>query len=608
MKYGETADKRKPKKFLKKGNDFINLKRYEDAIKCYDEALKINPEDAFAWNNKGIALDNLGRYDEAIACYDEALKINPEDAFAWYNKGIALKRLERFDEAIKCYDEALKIDPEDADTWYNKGLILGDLGKREEELACYDKALAINPESHRAWNNKGIALKRLERFDEAIKCYDEALKINPEDADAWYNKGSALKRLERFDEAIKCYDEALKIDPNDALALENKKNTLDNLKRQGASNEHKQQIPPLRFFSHFPAELSMDYTDAKEIGKGGFARVFSATRTSDNKKVAVKIPISLDKHVGRSFIKEIENWTGLTHENIVSVYEYNILPIPYFEMELCDSSLKDIEKPLDVEKAAWILFNIAEGIKYAHDKGISHLDLKPHNILLKEGIPKISDWGLSRVTAKSTTTTLMSFSPMYATPEHFSRSKFGMKNHQTDIFQLGVIFYELVTGNLPFDGDDVTEISFKVICGEYPPLSDYTSDASNVEHIIDKCLEKKKSKRYQTIGEMQKDVAVFLNIVYREGLQKSQMESDLCKSIYFCRDLIIICLKIGEKEDACKYATSMLSYAHDTVKQELKNLISELEVLIEEKLEVETAFVKKAELILHKIIFSDKSE
>ena len=109
----------------------------------------------------------------------------------------------------------------------------------------------------------------------------------------------------------------------------------------------------------------------------------------------------MDRSVGKSFIKELENWTKLKHQNIVEVFEYNILPVPYFEMEKCDSSLENLLKPIEIEKAAWIVFNIAEGLKYAHDKGIIHRDMKPQNIMLNKGIPKISDCGLSKVTSQS---------------------------------------------------------------------------------------------------------------------------------------------------------------------------------------------------------------
>ncbi|MCX6690883.1 MAG: serine/threonine-protein kinase, partial [Methanoregula sp.] len=165
-----------------------------------------------------------------------------------------------------------------------------------------------------------------------------------------------------------------------------------------------------------PPELSDRYSESEFIGKGGFARVFKAKR-KDGKYVAVKVPISLDASTGKSFIAEMQNWTKLSHPNIVRVFDYNIMPMPYFEEELCDSALGDQNKPIESEAAAWILFNICEGLKFAHAQKIIHRDLKPQNILLKNGVPKISDWGLSRIISVATTTTAMSFTPSYAAPE-----------------------------------------------------------------------------------------------------------------------------------------------------------------------------------------------
>ena len=202
----------------------------------------------------------------------------------------------------------------------------------------------------------------------------------------------------------------------------------------------------------FPPELEHLYYDANFIGKGGFARVFKARRKKDGKLVVVKIPISLDEATGKSFFREMTNWLGLKHENIVELYDANILPIPFLELEFCDSSLESIPKPIEVEKAAWLIFNIAEGLKHAHNKGIVHRDLKPRNVLLKDGVPKISDWGLSKIASESSSSTV-AFTPLYAAPEQVSR-KFGSPDNRTDIWQLGVIFYELVTGELPFKGSD----------------------------------------------------------------------------------------------------------------------------------------------------------
>ncbi|MEA2045640.1 MAG: tetratricopeptide repeat protein [Euryarchaeota archaeon] len=87
-----------------KGGALYGLGDYTEAIRCYDEAIRINPQYTDAWNNKGLALGDLGRYDEAIDCYDKSIKIDPEHALAWKNKGGSLCLLGKYDEAIACCD------------------------------------------------------------------------------------------------------------------------------------------------------------------------------------------------------------------------------------------------------------------------------------------------------------------------------------------------------------------------------------------------------------------------------------------------------------------------------------------------------------------------
>ena len=350
----------------------------------------------------------------------------------------------------------------------------------------------------------------------------------------------------------------------------------------------------------FPPELSESYEEVKYIGKGGFARVFKAKR-KNGKIVAVKIPISLDPATGKSFIKELTNWTKLEHPNIVEVHDYNILPIPYFEMELCDFSLADIKKPVEPEKAAWLVFNICEGLKYTHSRNIIHRDLKPQNIMLKDGIPKISDWGLSKVIAESTSATTAMFTPLYAAPEQISR-KFGKPDVRTDVWQLGVIFYELVTGELPFNGDDAVEIMSAITMDEPVQPSVINPEAKDVESIILKCLEKEQEKRYQSVEELQKDLAKYLQLRYSRSLKESLTARNVKRSAYYCSELMLLNLKINEPAQAYKYATDLLKYAEGEVKDVLRDLCSQLKIRVEEGIyEIPEELVKKAEFIAHKI-------
>jgi len=435
--------------------------------------------------------------------------------------------------------------------------------------------------------------------------------LNDLDVKGFEKKASEIKNqlkdpksIEKLEIDIKKLTKQIEDKKKIKESVEKPKKKIDNDidKEIRKRKEEIQQQPKTygRFSQHFPYELTPYYKEPGLIGKGGFARVFRVNRKKDGQEVAVKIPISMDRAIGKSFIKEMENWTKLSHQNIVEVFDYNVLPVPYFEMELCDSCLDILAKPMEIDKATWIIFNIAEGLKYAHNKGIIHRDMKPQNILLKEGVPKISDWGLSKITAESRTSTMAAFSPVYAAPEHFSK-KFGSKDEQTDIWQLGVVFYELVTDKLPFEGDDFVEISSKIAMEDCCPPSDNNKEAEKVNNVIIKCLQKEKSKRYKNIEELQKDLAKILNIEYKNSLKKSQDVKNLSKSAYFCGELLIVNMKIGEKKDAYKYALVLLKYAHEGIQDELDSLCKDLEAIIENNLDINEQIIEKADIIMHKI-------
>ncbi|WP_048149655.1 protein kinase [Thermococcus sp. AM4] len=350
----------------------------------------------------------------------------------------------------------------------------------------------------------------------------------------------------------------------------------------------------------FPPQLAYRYTDVELIGKGGFARVYKAKR-KDGKIVAVKIPLSLDENTGRAFLREITNWLHLKHPNIVRLYDANILPIPFLEMEYCESSLEKLPKPLPVDVASYIVFNITEGLKYAHSRGIIHRDLKPSNILLKNGTPKISDWGLSKAMAETHSTTLASFTPFYASPEQTSR-RFGKPDHRSDIWQLGVIFYQLVTGRLPFEGDDLIEVVSRIATDEPIPPGELNPEAKDVEHIILTCLRKDMEERYQSVAELQFELATYLGVRYKEALKRSITLNDAPRAAFYAGKLMLMFLKMGNLREAYKYASDLKFYARGELSGDVEALAEQIKVRLEEGLNFAgEELLAKAEVIAHKV-------
>jgi tetratricopeptide (TPR) repeat protein len=213
-----------------KGIALDNLGDYEEALKTYDEAINLS-NDAMAWNHKGLALYHQGKYDEAVWAFDNATWLDSKYADAWYNKGVALDNQGKYDEAIQAFNESVKLDPNYADAWYNKGVALYHQGKYDEAIQAFNESIELDPNYAEAWSNKGLALYHQSKYDEAIKACDKAIQLKPYLADAWNNKGVALYHQGKYEEAIKACDNAIQLKPYLADAWDNKGLALKSLGR-----------------------------------------------------------------------------------------------------------------------------------------------------------------------------------------------------------------------------------------------------------------------------------------------------------------------------------------------------------------------------------------
>ncbi len=139
--YAILSDTRKRQLYDSYGHAGVNGQySNQDIFQGVQRGGGFDSNDAWGWRNKGSALYFLGKYDEAIKCYDESIKIDSSNPIVWNNKGLASYYLEKYDEAILAYEHAITIDPSDADAWNSKGNSLNSLGKSDEAKKCYDKA------------------------------------------------------------------------------------------------------------------------------------------------------------------------------------------------------------------------------------------------------------------------------------------------------------------------------------------------------------------------------------------------------------------------------------------------------------------------------------
>ncbi len=239
------------------------LNRFDEALASLARAVRLRPDYAEAHSNRANVLKALGRLDQALSSYDRALALQPDYAEAHSNRGDVLRELKRFDEALASCERAIALRPNYAEAHCNRANALRELKRLEEALADYDRALALLPDFAEAHSNRGIALHDLDRFEDALASYDRALAARPDFAEALCNRGGALQELKRFEEALTSYDRAIALRPDLAEAHSNRGNALKELNRFDealASYDRAVGLRPKLAEAHFNAALCLMLT------------------------------------------------------------------------------------------------------------------------------------------------------------------------------------------------------------------------------------------------------------------------------------------------------------------------------------------------------------
>ena len=216
----------------------------------------------------------------------------------------------------------------------------------------------------------------------------------------------------------------------------------------------------------------------------------------------------------KRFLREAKILSQLEHPGIVRIFDSGVLPernIPYIVMEYLPGQLlteRIGDASITLAQKTKIIMNIADVIDFLHYKRILHRDIKPGNVILVDGLSvKMTDFGIAHQIDSSTTVTqTLMGSPAYMAPERFGGGE--EMDHRSDIFSLGVLAYELICGRRPFTGDNMVEVITAIQTREPPPLSDFVSDMPpDLERIILKMFKKKPDDRYQSAGDIIKDIA-----------------------------------------------------------------------------------------------------
>lgn len=259
--------------------------------------------------------------------------------------------------------------------------------------------------------------------------------------------------------------------------------------------------------------LSDRYEILSKVGAGGMSDVYKAKDHILSRFVAIKVlkqEFSEDSSFVTKFRAEAQSAAGLEHPNIVNIYDVGSENgLYYIVMEYVEGiTLKTyIEKKgqLSFKESASIAIQVARGIEAAHNKNIIHRDIKPQNIIIStDGKVKVTDFGIAKATSSNTISSDVMGSVHYASPE---QARNGFVDGRSDIYSLGIVMFEMVTGRVPFDGDTTVAVALQHLQEEIARPSIYALDLPiSFEKIILKCTQKTPDRRYQTIEELLTDI------------------------------------------------------------------------------------------------------
>lgn len=261
--------------------------------------------------------------------------------------------------------------------------------------------------------------------------------------------------------------------------------------------------------------LGNRYTILSELGSGGMATVYKAHCAYLQRDVAIKVlkeDLCADDELLHRFDVEARSAASLTHPNIVQIYdvgrEENLV---YIVMELVDGkSLKELiteNGPMPWQIAVDVMMKICSALQKAHTKGIIHRDIKPQNIMMtQDGEPKVADFGIAKTASSGMDTMKVDTvaSVHYASPEQV---RGGYTDAQSDLYSVGITLYEMLTGKLPYDGENPVSVALRHIQDAVPRVDFEREDIpKSLGDIVEKCMQKNRADRYETATLLYEDL------------------------------------------------------------------------------------------------------
>ena len=295
-----------------------------------------------------------------------------------------------------------------------------------------------------------------------------------------------------------------------------------------------------------------NYLVIQKLGEGGMGAVYLAEHPQIGKKVALKVlhsEFSANADVTKRFFNEARAVNDIGHPNIVDIIDYGVIQagpgreqLVYFIMEyLAGGTLSQLirtEAPLPPERAFGIAMQVADALAASHRTGIVHRDLKPDNIILQtrgrdRDIVKLLDFGIAKLSgdmqgSSRTRTGIVMGTPAYMSPEQCEGR--GNVDFRTDVYALGIVLYEMLTGRVPFIGEGYGEILVQHLTQRPVPPSQFRMLPAHVEVVVLKALEKRMEQRYPTMDEMMRAIADPVGYVEAHGGVQNFLQVQLMPS------------------------------------------------------------------------------
>jgi hypothetical protein len=529
------------------------LGQYQDALDSCSRGLELDPSNKMVWCTRGQYLYALGRLEEALESFGNALKMNPESDYFQEVTAKVTKWLQRdgqsmeyaktvmdflrhggYKEALDSYQDSLKIDPRSVSKAFEKDFALAHLENPEKILKDYEKT--------RIQDQPQIILEMSQKeFEFSRESWVEIILMN---------KGKTAARDISFSFSAEIVMKLLDISADALNQLKQDKTIdIDRIPEIAPGNQVKKLISltPAKL-GQFSVEVHIEYFDIWgskysknnilwissfkpseqlpaiaghkmlwRLNSSDSSNIYVAQKISDSTKVVIKITNfnSEQSALSAQFLNETKLCSRLIHPNIIKIFQYGESPAPWLSMEyMPQGSLSRKIGKLNIADALQIAMKIVDALAFARSMRINHRNIHPDNVLFDaEDTPKLINWRTSTITQKlCLNNNLTKIVTAYYPPEKLF-SGLGTLDWLSDIYQFGVLFYEMLTGNLPFPGKG-NELISNIAKGNPLSPSNYTSVITKeLDRLVVCCLAKNKQDRFQSFSSLKVELEQVIKIL-----------------------------------------------------------------------------------------------